>query len=48
MEKVNLCQAYLMLVGFIYETKASDEVKTIVRTAVAELYKAAKENSEKE
>lgn len=48
MEKVNLYQAYLILIGFIYETKANDEVKAIMRSTVAELYKAAKENSEKE
>ena len=46
MEKVNLYQVYLMLVGFIYETQANEVVKETMRSAVVELYKAAKENSE--
>ncbi len=48
MKEVNLYQVYLMLVGFIYETQANEVVKATMRSAVVELYKAAKENSEKE
>ena len=44
MEKTNLYQVYLMLVGYISESEDNDDIKETLKNAVLELYKATVNN----